>query len=380
MPKKRLVILHPEANYLNNPTLYEILRHLKDKSVDVCCLPGDMHYDGSPFINRLLRKLYYKAQNLVTYAIEKEYSLFSHILIHALYAKHLFSIAAADAVVGVDRDGLIQASLIARIWRKRLSLISFEILFSKEVGQAYKQPEIDACKNVKFCIVQDGLRADLLRTENRLNAPLYLLPVSNKGLPLKANSKLRDDLGIPREKKLAIMMGSLSGWSLANDFVDYFSKHADAKWTLIVHERYGSPPKWLLTYAHKHPEKIVISHIPVEFDSMPYLLGGVDVGIALYQPQKNQKYTGLNIQNIGLASGKIACYLRNSLPVITNANGEIAELIVGYDAGKHVTNVQEAVESLDEITSLQGSNARELFSKRLDFDLYKDGLVEGFFG
>jgi len=52
-----------------------------------------------------------------------------------------------------------------------------------------------------------------------------------------------------------------------------------------------------------------------------------DIGIAFYKPIFNSsnfsfsphnKYLGLNIQNVGLASGKFSSYLRAGLPVLVN--------------------------------------------------------------
>jgi hypothetical protein len=77
-----------------------------------------------------------------------------------------------------------------------------------------------------------------------------------------------------------------------------------------------------------------------------------------------------------MSSGKIATYLRHGLPVVTNATGEIADLIRKYNAGFVVSSPSDAVSKLDDVSPCQRDGARTLFKERIDFDLYSEKIYQ----
>jgi hypothetical protein len=93
--------------------------------------------------------------------------------------------------------------------------MSFEIMFEKETSKFFKRLERIACRNVSRWFVQDEYRAALLANENGLLIEnSVIVPVASRGLGKFAQSRLRDCLGIPTKKKVAMMMGSLLEFSM----------------------------------------------------------------------------------------------------------------------------------------------------------------------
>ena len=79
---------------------------------------------------------------------------------------------------------------------------------------------------------------------------------------------------------------------------------------LVMHHRYGYVSDWQRSARHRMPSRFYLSE-----DSFPtieglgHMLHGADLGIALYHPTYDNRWTGRNIANIGMSSGKIATYM-----------------------------------------------------------------------
>ena len=116
-----------------------------------------------------------------------------------------------DLIIGVDRQGLIEASILSKLTKKPYIFISFEIMFESETSAKCKLLEIKASKAVSKWIVQDVVRADILANENQLQTfNRILLPLASAGSGVLNSDRLRDYLGIPENKKVAILIGSIS--------------------------------------------------------------------------------------------------------------------------------------------------------------------------
>ena len=84
-------------------------------------------------------------------------------------------------------------------------------MFEDETSARYKSLEKEASKNVAAWIVQDEVRAEQLQRENLLDpSNKILLPLASAGVGVAKTDRLRDRLGIPHDKKVAIVIGSLA--------------------------------------------------------------------------------------------------------------------------------------------------------------------------
>ena len=288
-----------------------------------------------------------------------------------------------DVIIGIDRQGVIEASVLNKYFNFPYVFLSFEIFFLSETSIKFKKLEIEACKNAFLWITQDITRAKLLELENNLNLnSSFLLPVSTKK-PLKKQTEycLRDTLGINKEFKVAIMMGSMAEFTMIHEIIDSVNSWP-ANWVLILHDRNKIDSKITkkLEFKNLINKKIFLSNLScLQFDELGFILKGIDVGIAFYKPCPNSKYTGKNIENIGLASGKISTYLSYSIPVIINQIGQynnfLSEIQFGYDV-KTITEIPEALNYINHNMELLKNNANNFFENNLSFEIYEKDIIE----
>ena len=162
---------------------------------------------------------------------------------------------------------------------------------------------------------------------------------------------MNERFGIPAKRKIAVFAGSVAEWTMARKLVDSLPLWAD-DWVLVIHDRYGGVSEW---------QRVARQHIPNRFyisdDSFPsieglgHLLHGADLGIALYHPTYDSAWTGRNIANLGMSSGKIATYMQHGLPVLINELGEISDHVREKALGMVVRDVcQKSPESSATLT------------------------------
>jgi hypothetical protein len=286
-----------------------------------------------------------------------------------------------DLIVGIDRQGLLEADILNRLKKTPYIYVSFEIAFTDETSDHYKAPERIAAKNVSCWIVQDESRAEALKSENGLDdRKKLLLPLASAGKGVKGQQRLRDILSVPDEKKVAIVIGSISKWSMTNEIIQSVINWPDS-WVLIVHERYGRTSQVLADELDEVKSlignKIFISDNASEMvDDMSMILSGVDVGLALYNPDYETHFSGKNLKILGLASGKISTYLRYGVPVIANEIGLYANEIRKNGIGSIVSGLDEIPDALIGIEEGDFSgNIDRYYSEHLDFNIYADSLL-----
>jgi hypothetical protein len=222
---------------------------------------------------------------------------------------------------------------------------------------------------VSLWIVQDEVRAQQLQFENVLQSSnKFLLPLASAGVGSAKAERLRDRLGIPEEKKVAIVIGSVYGWSMISQIIKSVVNWPE-EWVLIVHERYGQTSELLSAEVAAVENllncKIFISNAATEMvDDMGSILAGVSVGLAFYEADLKKRYLGKNLVYLGLSSGKISTYLRYGVPVIINEIGIYAEETRLYRFGCVVELPEEIPNKLDEIDHEEYRiNARNYFVK-----------------
>jgi hypothetical protein len=375
---KRVLIIHPEGNLFNNPSVKSIVDLLLDKGYEI-----DFRYQKShaPMPHR-------EGVRLLPFGVlarRLKPVLFDRICFWPL----VFLLGLVDIfiyfnryclIIGIDREGLIEASVISKITGTPLVFISFEILFESETSVRYKSLERKASRNVAFWLVQDEVRAGQLQKENALDPRnKMLLPLASAGIGCQSTTRLRDHLGVPDDKKIAIFIGSVAGWSMIDQVLKSVAGWPE-DWALIVHDRYGGTSKNLAgelsAQRHLLGRKIFISNAATEqVDDMGSVLSGVSVGLAFYEPDFKYSYTGNNLKYLGLASGKICTYLRYGIPVVMNEIGLFADEARLHRFGYVVEDPNQIHECLNHCLDEQyGRNALGYFKNKLDFNLYRDDI------
>lgn len=205
MKDVKILVIHPEGNINNNPNLSGIVEILCENnySVDILSpklnIPQIAPCDGSKFIlfNRKLKKIEQKFSGLIQY----------NPLFVQLKRSHFKG--RYNLIIGVDRDGIIEASYLSRLLNVPYGLISYEIFFESETSKKYKEIEIEACEKIEFAVCQDNLRSSLLAQENRIDLNKIInIPVSGRGIKKREKTKnLHVKLKIPLEKKNCTFCG-----------------------------------------------------------------------------------------------------------------------------------------------------------------------------
>jgi len=368
---KKVLIIHPEGNINNNPNLTGIVEILCENGckVDICSLRRSNIYQYSWCAGASLFLLD-RPENLVENGIFilKDPKLNSQEKITSYINENFKSY---DLVIGVDR-GIIEAAIIAQNRQIPYGLISYEIFFEEETSREFKQEEIEACKCLDFIVCQDELRAKYLSIENKIALDKIInIPVAGRGIKKgEKNSYLYDSLGIDKDKKIALLMGSVAQWSMA-DYILESAKLWSEDWVLVVHSRYGLDQHVRPYYEkYKSSDNIYFSLEPVaDPNQLDCVIHSADVGIAFYKPTYQSKYTGNNIKYLGMSSGKIATYLQHGLPIIINEIGQMSDYVRKYGLGLVVDDNGNFNTSLTDCRSLKFRlNCLEFFEKRLDLN------------
>lgn len=312
-----------------------------------------------------------------------KYKLFSIIPLEIMYSIYSFLSLLVDKkydfIVGVDREGIIEASILSKLYKCGYGLWSFEIMFEDETSLFFKKPERIACKNIDFAIVQDSIRSKLLSNEN--NIPLdkfYEIPVAGrKAVLLEKKSFLHNSFNIPKEKKILLFIGSVSEWAV-EEVVENIT-YLPEEWVLVVHDRYGHYPKWFMEKVTPYlNRKIFISCFQMlSFEDLKVLVSSADMGIGFYKATFQDRWTGRNLKYLGFSSGKISTYLQYGLPVLVNDIGELAFWLTKHNIGIIVKNIQDIG---SEMQKLDFKNIRErcasAFDSRLSFSNYEIMILD----
>lgn len=249
-----------------------------------------------------------------------------------------------DFIIGIDREGIIEASILSKLYKCEYGLWSFEIMFEDETSVFFKKPERIACKNVNFAIAQDHLRSGLLSKENNISLEkIFNIPVAGRKAELsRKNYFLHNSLNINREKKILLFIGSIDEWTMIGEILKNISYFPE-EWVLVLHDRYGHYPRWFMNQAIPYlNKKVFISCFQLlHFEDLKALVSSADMGIGLYKATFSNRYTGKNIKYSGFASGKISTYLQYGLPVLVNDIGELSFWLTKNNVGIMIKNIQD---------------------------------------
>lgn len=357
----------------NNPTMYgifSVLEEKKIKSVLIC----NKNVFSSPF--KYNEIIYFNTQFPKGRNFKQK----------CLYIKSKFRLrmlkCKASTIVGIDPDGLVlAASLNDHYFENRpLDYISFEIFFRREIGKNEKEKEIKVSQKVRNIVIQDSLRAKILFKENLFpnSAKIFYIPVSPfiklDQLPSLSESKFREKHNVKAGSKIIISFGTLDVWSGANDIFKLLNDSIlPTNFVFVIHSRFPLSEKnfihqKFIEYSKKNDNLILSNEYIGSFAESVDFLKQFDYGFAFYNAD-GRKYTGDNIYNIGLASGKFSMYMKAGLPTFTNNLPFYESLNCKYNFGmtfKSVLDFKSIKNIKEEDYRNYQINCSRLFEELLD--------------
>lgn len=371
--KKNILIIHPEGNIYNNPNLYEISRFINQEfELDILIPSLKINQQPEEFniikYNRFFNGIKKRVKKVIPYKI-------LIALFKILYIKKNY-----DLIIGVDQIGLIDAYMLSIALNTPYGYISYEIFFKEECKSKFKNLELIASRRIKFAIVQDKIRAFHLSKENQIDiSKMILIPVASSVInEYKKSYLLYDELNISRDKKILLLMGSISHFNCVNEVIETIEDFPKS-WVIVLHNRYGNTKDVFtnLTNDTQVSNKIFFSSKTIESpDEMYKILHSADLGLALYCPTFEDIYTGNNIKYIGLSSGKISTYLQNGLPFIMWSNTIYGEKNKKFNFGHSIREIKEIPNLLKNFkTETLNQNCINYFKKEISFDNYKEKLL-----
>lgn len=376
-PARRIAIFHPEGNFNNNPhlsaTVAALCRH--GYRVDLHAIrKGFNQAPPHPDANVFLYSKY--VMRMVRLLSWSRFGRWPAAWLCAWRFRHV----DADLIIGVDDNGVIVAHYLGRKFKRPVALISYELLFAAEVSRRRKAAEIFACEGIAFAVVQDRKRGELLAAENRIDSDkLVYMPVADWSSAAAQRGWLRETLGIADDRKIALAMGSLDDWTGLRTVLDGL-RSWPADWALVLHGRYGLAAEVAKALLADNPQNLYISTEAFDSnDDLGKLLGDADIGLGLYCPDFRHEHTGLNLQYIGLASGKIATFLRFGVPVLVNFEGEMADDVAGEGLGVVVPRVEDIPQVLAQVPekdAAASARCQQFFDRKLAVSASFESLLE----
>jgi len=387
-----ILITTSNTDTYNNPTILGILTILQKKDIPVKVISTTNYFKNS-FSN-------VEHINLIPFNFKMNYKsilkecikfIFFHLKISYLTLRFTPKI-----ILGVDANGLILATKFYKLYylfrfkKIPIDYLSFEIFF-KEEG-ANKINEIEACKFIHRLVIQDSLRDKLLRTENNIDEKVhsYFIPVAPY---LFNNSKkkvinFREKYKLSPQTKLIIFFGSFDNWSGAEWVLNLLKTNNVENIKFVIHSRYklnvaNETDHKLLELANKNSNIIISNDYIEDSETTIEFLKQFDAGFVFYI-QSQSIYTGKNIFNIGLSSGKFSHLMAAGVPAITNNLPTYFELLKKYDFGYIINNEIELQKLLNEEInfSLKKENCIKLFDEilnpKIDLDRYVENLIMKF--
>jgi len=372
---KNIAIVTPNTDTFTNPTLTALFQLLKEKGVEVY-LFGPRQQPGCP---AGLTHVTVIPSGFRLHLFRNPKKYISHF---ASYGRVLSIIRKKkiSTLLAVDPLGVIIGGRIKKLFCRKLHLsyISFEIFFKEELTGHYlalKEKEIFYAAFVDSLLIQDEKRKNLLLQENRMTLSdenIALVPVSPMKIEVKNAIDIHRQLNIPPEKKLAVYSGSVGEWCGTQAIIEAFDKgYWNNDYWLVFHTRKSilSDDSFYADLKSLDADvNIPFSLHPHPFDSFEGLSGflsGFDLALALYYPNNQNPYYGMNMKEIGLSSGKFSTYMMLGLPTIVTSCSIYEELLLKYRFGAILDDIKNFKIAIQQVEQSK-NETHKLYNEILD--------------
>jgi ADP-heptose:LPS heptosyltransferase len=343
---KHVLVINPNNDTYSNPTLVSVFEALLDTNDFKITLLAPQQIIEKPQHFDQISELILQ-ENSVNWS--KKIQTWLPKIKAILRLRKFCQKEKVDIIIGIDPIGLIIAGRIKRLLKKiHLHYFSFELFFSDEIEsnpylKKLKAKEIFYSKYINSLLIQDEHRLQLLVDENKINLEkinYFLIPVSPTQGKIEGDNKSlwRNKLGISKNKIVLLHSGSLEKWSGGELLIENIEKGIPENFLILIHSKSELNPEnkihQKLLELEKYKDSILI-HKTVFTDFTEYLafLQVADFGLVLYQKDESSPYTGKNIVEIGLASGKFSCFMSQGIPVVTSNSQTFNAILKDHKIG-----------------------------------------------
>jgi hypothetical protein len=219
------------------------------------------------------------------------------------------------AIVTVPQWALHYCTKAAKIAATPIGCISDELKSDAEAtgeeARRWRARERHAHQQCRWTVALSAERADFIRRENRLpdSHPIFVVPNATPGPAARQTSTyFRDRLALGADARILLHAGSL-WWSGAKELASVASGWSNG-WTVVFQTRLRFADNgWHDSRQVRFAREVLPSAL------LDYAVSSASIGLALYDEGS------VNNRLMGTASGKVALYLKNGLPVIATRAG-----------------------------------------------------------
>lgn len=287
-------------------------------------------------------------------------------------------------IIGFDIGGLVRAGIVGILSKTPFIYHSLEFLeYTLCRFNKLKFIEFLLCKFLErffskratLVFTQDSLRANFLAKDLKIPEEkikiVYNSPLGE--IVTQKESYFHEKFNIPREKKIALVTGSL-GIAHGTEDIVLSVKYWPQDFVLVLHG-------WLDNYVErvfktemeKYPKRIFLSTDLLPHSKKNIIFQSVDVGFVYFKPINN------NFKYAAGSSGKFYDFIRNGKPVIGNNIPGMDDLLEGNGCGIVINDLNEIDKALTKIKmnyELYSKNAYNSYSKYEFGSCYKKMLDE----
>ncbi len=282
--------------------------------------------------------------------------------------------------VGIGLYGMFVAFLLSKLFFRPF------MIFCCELPEPRHRPggltllqrlEHVAYRHADHVIIQDAARGAFIAQNCQTDADKFLaLPNSPEGKSSLEKSRfLQEKLQIGSDKETILLhSGGFGAWFQCREIIAA-AAHFPPSWQLVFHTSYRIQGEDYFQSILKEgvPENVLFSIEPLPATQLDALISSSHIGLAFYSLER----LGHRGELMGLASGKIAHFLKCGIPVIATDIPSIRAYVEPYGCGICVASpadIPEAVKTIRADYSTYQKNAIRCFDAVWHSDLYLDPI------
>jgi hypothetical protein len=292
----------------------------------------------------------YRYDFIISYSVE---GLIIHLLINSFVKSNIFGAYFSMELVYKNYINKIKNKFKRMLKTKN---IYFLLLRLKEnlINLFFLLNHKKLNKLIKFSVIMDDIRANLLKEEFDFVKEITILPNSYIGFDSKKSNFAHKKFNIPDHKKILIYVGAIEKWAFDNDLPQILNLLND-DYVLLINgfSRDNLVCKIKEIYKNLIEEnRLIINLENFNDDEYTELIKSCYLGLVWYN-KINKKISSARLENvyyIGWSSGKLCKYLSCGLPVIApNYFYNFENMINNNGIGKTCLQVKEIPSLINEI-------------------------------